>query len=166
MSKLDMKPIPGYKDYFATKDGHIFSTKKYKDPRQLKPGRHRYGYKMVALNSKSFCVHKLIMMTFVGPMPKGFHTAHLNGDPSDNRLENLIYCSPKENQRHSKLHGTKIMGQTVGTSKLTDKEILEIRAKFVRSGPRESNAMELAKEYKIHWSTVNFIVRRKTWRHL
>tara|TARA_R110000824_G_scaffold217121_2_gene403649 strand:+ start:61 stop:615 length:555 start_codon:yes stop_codon:yes gene_type:complete len=40
-------------------------------------------------------LHRLIMNT-----PKGMHTDHINGDPLDNRKENLRICTGAENQRN------------------------------------------------------------------
>ena len=37
------------------------------------------------------------MEAFVGPRPEGNEVLHLNGNPSDNRLENLKYGTRREN---------------------------------------------------------------------
>ena len=37
------------------------------------------------------------MLTFVGPPPDGTEVLHKNGDPTDNRLENLHYGTRREN---------------------------------------------------------------------
>jgi hypothetical protein len=39
-------------------------------------------------------IHRLVMWAFVGPQEKGVHVRHLDGDPQNNRLENLAYGSP------------------------------------------------------------------------
>jgi len=40
------------------------------------------------------------MLAFVGPRPDGAHINHINSNPADNRLENLEYCTPRENMDH------------------------------------------------------------------
>lgn len=42
-------------------------------------------------------VHQLVLLAFEGPCPEGLEVRHLNGDPQDNRLENLQYGTRTEN---------------------------------------------------------------------
>lgn len=43
----------------------------------------------------------MMLLAFVGPPPKaGMHAAHANDIKTDNRLENLVWASPKENALH------------------------------------------------------------------
>lgn len=55
---------------------------------------------------KLWKVHHLVMLAFVGPLPEGLVTRHLNGNPKDNRLSNLSYGTQAENVRDSVNHGT------------------------------------------------------------
>ena len=55
---------------------------------------HPRGHLMVNLyaadgNAKMEKVHRLVLEAFVGPNPPGLECCHNNGDPSDNRVENL-----------------------------------------------------------------------------
>ena len=51
------------------------------------------------LNSPRKCclVHQLVVRAFVGEKPEGNVVLHVNGDPCDNRLENLRYDTQSEN---------------------------------------------------------------------
>lgn len=77
---------------------------------QGRPGRGNYirvGLSQPGDRSpRSFFVHKLVLLSFRGPRQAGQVVRHLNGDPSDNRLENLAYGTAAENQRDSVRHGT------------------------------------------------------------
>jgi hypothetical protein len=42
-------------------------------------------------------VHRLVAETFLGPLPDGMHTRHLNGNRYDNRVSNLAYGTPRDN---------------------------------------------------------------------
>ena len=46
-------------------------------------------------------VHSLVALTFFGKRLKGLQINHINGIKTDNRLENLEYCSSKYNIEHA-----------------------------------------------------------------
>lgn len=48
-------------------------------------------------NGKSILTHRLVWLTFVGEIEEGMVINHINGDKSDNRLENLEKVSHQEN---------------------------------------------------------------------
>jgi hypothetical protein len=69
--------------------------------RILKARLSKDGYYEVMLckngKGKSFRVHRLVVMSFIGEIPKGSVVNHLNEIRTDNRLENLEICTNKEN---------------------------------------------------------------------
>ena len=89
------------------------------------------GYHYITLcgggKMKRMSVHSIVLETFVGPRPKGFYGCHNNGDKSDNRLVNLRWDSPKENQADRVRHGNGQHGEKNGSAKLTDAQVQEIR---------------------------------------
>ena len=110
------KDIPGYEGrYQASNLGHIKSLKRTVFSRNwstgkpfprtvpeciLKPGRYcRSGHLSVILGRGSFGkpVHQLVLLTFCGKPPIKNEVLHINGDPTDNRLENLRYGTRTEN---------------------------------------------------------------------
>src|SRR5690606_11217835 len=46
---------------------------------------------------KSYRVHRLVMEAFVGPLPEGMEVRHLDDDPDNNALSNLVYGTRSEN---------------------------------------------------------------------
>ena len=73
----------------------------------LRPGRMPAGHVSVSLGrNNSQCVHKLVLLAFVGPAPGGHECLHDNGDPSDNRLSNLRWGTRGDNIRDAVRHGT------------------------------------------------------------
>lgn len=67
--------------------------------RLLRPGPIKTGHLYVVLGRRTngIPVHQLVAKTFMGPRPKDADIRHLNGNPADNRLENLAYGSRTEN---------------------------------------------------------------------
>lgn len=66
----------------------------------LRPGRYcKSGHLSVVLGKgrAGIPVHQLILLTFEGPAPAGKEVLHINGNPADNRLENLHYGTRREN---------------------------------------------------------------------
>ena len=66
----------------------------------LRPGRYcKAGHLSVVLGhgTAGRPVHQLVMLSFVGPPEEGMEVLHRNGDPTDNRLENLHYGTRLEN---------------------------------------------------------------------
>lgn len=53
-------------------------------------------------------VHRLIATAFLGPSRPGQEVRHLDGDPSNNRVDNLQWGTRSENIRDSVRHGTHI----------------------------------------------------------
>ena len=73
----------------------------------LRPGRMPGGHLSVALGrGNSRCVHELVLIAFVGCPGKGQECRHINGEPSNNYLENLAWGTRRENILDAVGHGT------------------------------------------------------------
>lgn len=162
-----MKKIPGYKNYSVTEDGRVF-THKYN--RFLKPSSYRRGYQRVSLTNEnglsSHSVHSLVLLTYVGPRPDGFHGSHLDGNPKNNNLSNLKWCSPKENMSHRNIHGTAQIGEKHYFSKAKEEQVIWLRKNFRENDSGHTNIYELAEKTGIHHATVTNIIRGNSWKHL
>ncbi|RUU22663.1 HNH endonuclease [Mesorhizobium sp. M7A.F.Ca.AU.002.06.1.1] len=110
-------------------------------------------------------VHLLVLEAFVGPRPDGLEGCHNDGNPDNNRLDNLRWDTPESNQADRIAHGTDIRGIKNGQSKLTEEDISAIRREYV---PRVkgSDCRALASKYGVSHSLIAGIVRNKTWRHV
>jgi hypothetical protein len=116
------KPVPGYKGRYEVSDqGRVRSLDRvvecggpvkgrylsFRKGRVLRPGPSNFGHMSVVLgrNNTQF-VHKLVLLAFIGPAPNKHECRHLNGNPADNRLENLCWGTRTENILDSVRHGT------------------------------------------------------------
>lgn len=61
------------------------------------------NYRVVCVDNKQYKIHQLIWLLHYGEIPDGKIIDHINGDPSDNRIENLRLATMQENQYNSKL---------------------------------------------------------------
>lgn len=75
--------------------------------RILKPDVNSCGYLRVTLCknnvTKRVSLHRLVYESFVGPINEGMQIHHINEDKKDNRLENLMVTTPKENSHLSSI---------------------------------------------------------------
>ncbi len=73
------------------KNGHIQTI----NERILKPTISNKGYYMVSLDGKTYTVHRLEALAFLGKSKLTVN--HINGIKTDNRIENLEFVTHKEN---------------------------------------------------------------------
>jgi hypothetical protein len=67
---------------------------------------NRYGYPEVKLGGKrTTLVHVMVATAFLGPRPAGKEVRHLDGDPTNNRPENLAWGTHLENVHDTIRHG-------------------------------------------------------------
>ncbi len=75
--------------------------------RILKGCRKGAGYRQIRLpNRKRVGIHALVLETFVGPRPPGMMPCHSDGDPANNRLDNLRWDTMSANMHDAVHHGT------------------------------------------------------------
>lgn len=112
---------------------------------------------------KKYRVHHLVLLTFIGPRPKGMDGLHKDGNPENNRKKNLYWGTPKQNADDSARHGTRLKGEDRPAAKLTEEKIQKIRRLYAT---REYSFADLAKRYKVDNALISRIVKGTAWTHV
>lgn len=122
------KPIIGYEhNYEISNLGRVrnINTNKY-----IKINTGKVGYKVVNLwknnEYKTKYIHRLIAIYFIPNINEHKQINHIDGDKLNNNIENLEWCSQKDNVQHGYTTGLTSIGENRKSSKLTNKQALEI----------------------------------------
>lgn len=114
-------------------------------PRFTSDGYIKYALQHNRVRQQVLC-HRLVYESFVRQLEEWEEIDHLNGNK----------------QRSFRAGRNMAKGSEVGTSKLTEELVSEIRRKHAQ-GIRQ---VQLCKEYDLPKDHVSKIVLRKTWRHV
>ncbi len=138
------KDVPGFEGRYRVSDlGRVYSLV---SGRCLRPGRMSGGHMSVALGrNNTRCVHELVLTTFVGPRPLKHDSRHLNGQHTDNRLDNLQWSTRARNIQDKKWHG---QGR-----KLTGQQAAEIKRRLAEGETQRT----LARDFGVSRSLVSNI---------
>ena len=181
----EWRPIVAYEGYYEVSSlGNVRSSdrvvpipatvrrgpiKKRLQGRPMRLGVRGIGdrYKKVHLFKDGIGMHKsvhvIVLEAFVGVRPFGYVVNHRDGDPANNRLENLEWCTPSENNLHAVVHGlAAIQGEDHWAHKYTASQVRMVRA-LRREG---MTLLAIATHCGMPIGSVHNIVSGRTWNHL
>lgn len=103
--------IPGFNEYWINAQADVLSRRQNKIGKILKTRPDEKGYLRVTLydaegDPKTFKVHNLVALVFLGPRPDGLVTRHWDGNNVNNVPSNLFYGTYTENAFDQVRHGT------------------------------------------------------------
>lgn len=93
------------KDFFDYKDGNLIRKKSIFSSKigSIVGGFHKKnGYIRTTINKKEFLLHRLIYLYHYGVLKDGLEIDHINGNKTDNRIENLRMVTRQHNQWNRK----------------------------------------------------------------
>lgn len=162
---LKAKRIPGFENYVLTPFGEVFNTSFKNKSSRLRQWNQR-GYQNVTLGGrngkKSFKIHRLLASLFLRkPKKNQILVRHLDGNPRNNRLENLAWGTSQDNANDSRVHGTMVRGEKVGSSVLTESQVKRIRKMLVTM-----SVYKVAKIFNMSETPIFYIRDRITWKHI
>lgn len=125
-------------------------------------GKPSYSTVRLSHLNKKFTIriHQLVCIAFKGFPKDGQCVRHLNGNPHDNRAENLAWGTVQENSQDKKLHGTQTFGDLHPCSKLSD-----LKAKAIYQMAWSGLSLEEVGEiFNVPSTTVSGIKHQRVWK--
>ena len=121
--KEEWKTIKGFERYEVSNLGRVkrkatdttgmsaSAAKKAAKEKILKPQKHKQGYQLITLyketprgvpnEKKIYTVHALVAEAFLGERPDGLVINHKDNNHSNNKVDNLEYCTHDYNMKQS-----------------------------------------------------------------
>lgn len=163
----EWRDIKGFEGYQINDVGDVRSNKTG-TWRPMNASVNSRGYKMVSLqlaknNYRTIAIHRLVASAFISNPENLPQVNHKNGIKTDNRVENLEWCTSSENH----LHAYRVLGKVSAAkgkhfkrkAKLTPTEVRIIRQTNL---PIE----ELGEYLGVHPTTVFNVRKRRTYKYI
>ncbi len=121
------------------------------------------GYGEIQINGKLHRSHRIVYELTYGSIPNDLCVLH--------SCDNPLCCNPKhlwlgtinDNNQDMYKKGRYAIGEMQGSSKLTVKDVLEIRKKYFEGNHTQER---LGKEYNVSHQNISNIINLKYWKHL
>jgi len=158
--------IPGYANYFASKSGAILSFQSGKaillNPLASKRTGHQYVflYNGTRESCRKIYVHQAVLRAFVGESGQGQESRHLDGNPANNTLKNLVWGTHAENVIDRARHGRMPIPHLSPFTKLKPEDIPNIRS-LSQDG---TSSRAIAAIFDTSHTTILKILRGQRWK--
>lgn len=125
---------------------------------------HSASYKKGKLNKSRFLAHRLVAEAFI-PNPNKYPIInHIDGNPSNNHVSNLEWCTHGQNLKHAYFIGrASKVGEKNSIAKLSDKKVILIRSLYAKCKKPQSF---IAKLFGVNQAHISMVVNRKIWTHV
>lgn len=159
------RDVEGYDGYQVSNLGNVKSFKHCNKGRLLKPSL-RNGYSFVQFGQHGKCVniHRLVAETFIPNLLNKPCVNHINGIKSDNRVENLEWCTPSENNLHATQTGLSKSGGDNYQAALTNEQAKWCREVYVAGHP-EFGCNALARRFNVNVENMRKILHGKSYKN-
>ena len=157
--------VPGY---MVSSGGDVTSNKR-SGLRILRPTVPAGGYLRLKIftngRPRRCSIHRLVAEAFLPPKPTPAHEInHKDGNKTNNRVENLEWVTKSQNIQHrfAVLHQKALRGESLWQTKLSEKDVIEIRARIARGEVHR----HIANGYGVSRECVSRIADKRNWAWL
>jgi hypothetical protein len=175
MSDELWKDIPGYENvYMVSTFGRIRRIKSGQGAR-VGLRKHQFtssGYPMISLCKdgivKQYMIHRLVARCFLNEISGKTVVNHIDGKPSNPRLDNLEFVDQSGNMRHA----VDVLGSHVGNPGMKgvdnpNVKLTQAHVAYIRNHKKHRGAaVKIARELGMGHSQVRRIIRGEAWKHI
>ena len=158
-----LKAIEGFENYSVSTDGEVINTVTNK---KLRLSLKKCGYLQVGLSNKKvkawFIVHRLVAKAFIDNPDNKEFVNHIDGDKTNNNVNNLEWVTHQENMNHAKNHNLIKRGNENPRSKLND-ELVEEICKMLEYGLRN---IDISRTLNVPSCQISMIRAGTCWQHI
>jgi hypothetical protein len=157
--------------YKVSKCGTVVSYRNKKGKKKEFMGGYRLavskngsGYCLVNIDSTTYSLHRVVAMAWI-PNPNNLpQVNHIDGNKSNNNVDNLEWCTAYDNIQHAKANDLVryAKGSEVGSSFLVESQVEAIIEDILKG----LDNMELSEKYNIPFKLVSLIRNKKRWKHV
>lgn len=159
------KPVPDFPGYMVSKDGQVLSVQRGYGWIMSLIRYKRTGHLYVFLyRDRHMCkryIHDLVLIAWHRKPVSGEECRHFNGNPEDNRLENLAWGTRQDNADDRVKHGRSPYGENSPMHKLTEAQVLDIRTRVATTSLRS-----LAREFGVSHTCIRRAANGMNWSYL
>lgn len=166
---IEFHPVKDWEGYYVSRCGQVLTTRhKWKSmqvPRIRKQTLNPHGYLCVTLKMperklKFARVHRLVAETFIPQTADCVN--HINGIQTDNRVENLEWCTNGENLRHHFRTLMRNTGPNHWNTKLTMEQVRE--AKRLQDDGHSLRA--IGRIFGVSHATIKLAITNPAWERV
>ena len=151
--ELDWREVPGL-PFEVSDQGHVASLRTCELISPVADSWDKHYLRVRLMDggkNRSFYVHTLVALAFLGPRPKKHDIDHVNGKKQDNRAQNLRYLTHSENRGGP------------WKKKLNEKMVREIRWLYWNKG---WSSVRIATHFPVMPASVRSVIREDSWKHV
>lgn len=167
MPEESWKIIAGFPMYEISSYGRIFSHHRMRvlSPRKWKSHTGSIYFKAslrIDAEPHYIFVHRLVAQAFIPNPDRKATVNHKDGNPSNNRVDNLEWATHRENIDHAKRTGLVKRGMECSNAKLSETDVIQIKNRLAAGEGQQ----KIADSLNVSITAVQNIGSGRTWSWL